>query len=178
MYCMKKYLFIIVFFILTYVYNFQVSAMQKSISSINKLIITRLVVGEVIATLPMNIEKICVFEVLNDDTFNVLDLENLDNRIVTDCYAFNSLELSCRSCVTILFVQDVSFKILQMERPNGKFGEVYDKVLNYIDAGNIVASAGVAKCSADMNVYVFSIDESGPRLIDSLVISKVECLAK
>jgi len=153
-------------------------AMSEPMEDCNQLKITQMVIREIISTLPLSIKNICVLEEYPDQPLKPLKLNHVDNRISIDHDICDNPFSVDPSNVAILFIKDANTRIRLVNRPKGSFGEVYDKVINHLDSGDIIASAGLAKCGADINVYIFRISENSPHLIESVVIGTVECATK
>lgn len=156
-------------------------AMPSYAQDSKQSIIRDTIVRDIVSSLPISTENICILEASYDgesQSIKPLDLKYLDNRIVTEPSVCGDPPSIDDSQTRIIYINDVGIGIRQMERPSGQAGEMYDWVIKHLDAGNFVAHAALFRCGADIHVYAFKNDTDDPHLIESAVIGSVECQAK
>lgn len=175
----KKYTLLGMFLFFLVVIN-QGTVMSKSAQDRSSLDVAQIVIREMLSSLPSSIEQICVLEVSFNGKSQLtepIDLKYLDNRIVTNP-SICSDHSDDPSKISIMYMNDARTKIRQMEKPSGQKGDIYDRVLKYINTGHFAAFAAIAECGADIHIYILKNSKDGFHLIDSVVIGTATCAEK
>ena len=157
-------------------------AISETLRDSDQSIITRAVVRDILKSVPLSVKKICVLEMSFDGKTQIdtpLNLNYLDNRIVTDDFTC-STQSADDSRIMIMYTYDVRVAISHVERPPSEEGELYDRIIEYLNhnSGDHIASATFGRCDADIHVYAFRIDTDEPKLTESTVIGKMKCRAR